>query len=48
MINASMLPGLECQMEKERWGISGCGGSEDFIEGYEAVFNKRKANFIGR
>ncbi|MEN6348710.1 MAG: enoyl-CoA hydratase-related protein [Syntrophomonas sp.] len=48
LINASMLPGLESQMEKERWGISGCGGSEDFKEGYEAVFSKRKAKFIGR
>ncbi len=48
MINSSMLPGLESQMEKERWGISSCGATEDFKEGYEAVFNKRKANFSGR
>jgi len=48
LINGSMLPGIERQMEKERWGISRCGGSEDFMEGYEAIFNKRKPNFKGK
>ncbi len=48
LINNSMLQSLEGQMEKERWGISGCGGTEDFVEGYQAVFNKSKPNFKGR
>jgi 2-(1,2-epoxy-1,2-dihydrophenyl)acetyl-CoA isomerase len=48
LINSAMLQGLECQMEKERWSISSCGGTEDFKEGYEAVFNKRKPSFQGK
>lgn len=48
LINRVMLPGLESQMELERWGISTCGGTDDFVEGFEAVFNKRKPSFKGR
>lgn len=48
LINASMLQGLEGQMERERYSISACAGTEDFIEGSEAIFNKRKPVFKGK
>lgn len=48
LINDSMLQGLEGQMERERYSISACGGSEDFTEGSEALFNKRKPVFKGK
>lgn len=48
LINNSMLQGLESQMQKERRSISECGRTEDFAEGYEAIFNKRKPSFKGK
>ncbi len=48
LINDSMLQGLESQMDRERYSISNCGGSEDFVEGSEALFNKRKPDFQGK
>jgi len=48
LINLSMLSGIESQMEKERYNISAAGESEDFVEGSDALFNKRKPQFKGR
>lgn len=48
LINNAMLAGLESQMERERYSISACGGSEDFKEGSQALFEKRKPNFKGK
>lgn len=48
LINQSMLQGIESQMDMERYNIADCGGSEDFIEGSDAMFNKRPAAFKGR
>ena len=48
LINRSMLDGIESQMDLERYSISDCGGSEDFVEGSDAIFNKRKPAFKGR
>lgn len=48
LINDSMLQGLDSQMERERYLISACGGTEDFVEGSQALFNKRKPVFTGK
>lgn len=48
LINESMLQGIEGQMEKERYGISACAGTEDFVAGSNAIFNKTKAVFKGK
>ena len=48
LINRSMLDGIESQMDLERYSISSCGSSEDFVEGSDAIFNKRKPAFKGR
>ncbi len=48
LINNTMLQGLEDQMDRERYSISACGASEDFGEGSEALFNKRKPDFKGK
>lgn len=48
LINLSMLSGIESQMDKERYNISAAGASEDFVEGSDALFNKRKPQFKGR
>ncbi|MEA1960526.1 MAG: enoyl-CoA hydratase [Bacillota bacterium] len=48
LINNTMLQGIETQMDKERRSIATCGGTEDFAEGCDAVFNKRKPNFKGK
>lgn len=48
LINQSMYLGLQNQCEKERWGIANCTKNEDFQEGFDAVFNKRKPNYKGR
>ena len=48
LINHAMLQGIESQMDMERYNIADCGGSEDFVEGSDAMFNKRKAAFKGR
>lgn len=48
LINQSMLQGIETQMDMERYNISDCGGSEDFLEGSDALFNKRRAAFKGK
>lgn len=48
LINSSVYEGLESQCEKERWSIASCGATEDFKEGFDAVFNKRKPNFKGK
>ncbi|MGE5415375.1 MAG: enoyl-CoA hydratase/isomerase family protein [Acidobacteriota bacterium] len=47
-INESMLIGIEAQMERERWRISACGATEDYQEGSDALFNKRKPVFKGK
>lgn len=48
LINDSILQGIESQMDRERYNISACGGSEDFVEGSQALFGKRKPDFKGR
>lgn len=48
LINHSQLQGIESQMDMERYNIADCGDSEDFLEGSDALFNKRKAAFKGR
>lgn len=48
LLNRTMLQGIESQMEQERYSISACGDSEDFIEGSDAMFNKRKPSFKGK
>lgn len=48
LINDSMLQGLEGQMERERYRISACGASADFVEGSQAMFNKRAPIFKGK
>jgi len=48
LINQSMFQGIEGQMDEERYRISACGASEDFKEGSEAMFNKRKPVFKGK
>ncbi len=48
LINRSLLRELECQMENERINIMAGGGSDDFAEGADAVFNKRKPQFNGK
>lgn len=48
LINLSMLSGIESQMDKERYNISAAGASEDFVEGSDALFNKRKPQFKGK
>jgi len=48
LINRSLLRELECQMENERLSIMAGGASNDFIEGTDAVFKKRKPEFNGR
>lgn len=48
LINHSMLQGIETQMDMERYNIADCGGSEDFAEGSDAMFNKRRAVFKGK
>lgn len=48
LINNSVLQGIEGQMEQERWSISNLALTEDFMEGYEALFNKRKPNYKGK
>lgn len=48
LINRSMLQGIESQMEEERYSISDCGASEDFVEGSSALFAKRKPSFKGK
>lgn len=47
LINSSMLYNMEGQMDKERWSISTLATTKDFLEGFEAVFNKRRPNFKG-
>lgn len=48
LINRSLLGTLECQMELERRTIMAGGGSQDFAEGADAVFKKRRPEFKGR
>lgn len=48
LINQSMFQGIEGQMEEERYRISACGASDDFKEGSDAMFNKRKPVFTGK
>lgn len=48
LINKSMFQGIEGQMDEERYSISGCGASNDFKEGSDAMFNKRKPVFKGK
>ncbi|MGE5370548.1 MAG: enoyl-CoA hydratase/isomerase family protein [Solirubrobacterales bacterium] len=48
LINASMLHALEAQMEAERFRISACGATQDFTEGSDAMFNRRKPAFQGK
>ncbi len=48
LINESMLQGMEGQMERERYTISACAETEDFIAGSNAIFNKSQAVFKGK
>ena len=48
LINSSMLYNMEGQMDKERWSISTLATTRDFMEGFEAVFNKRRPAFTGK
>lgn len=48
LINRSFSESLESQLENERLAIARCGGSDDFKEGINAFFEKRKASFKGR
>jgi 2-(1,2-epoxy-1,2-dihydrophenyl)acetyl-CoA isomerase len=44
----SLREGLETQMEKERRAIATTFGTEDFMEGVQAFFEKRPAAFKGK
>ena len=48
VVNTSLTETLETQMENERIHIACAGGTEDFREGLDAFFTKRKAEFKGR
>jgi 2-(1,2-epoxy-1,2-dihydrophenyl)acetyl-CoA isomerase len=48
LVTLSAHSSLETQMEYERRAIASCGRTEDFREGTEAFFAKRKAKFQGR
>ncbi|HPJ35986.1 MAG TPA: enoyl-CoA hydratase [Spirochaetota bacterium] len=48
LINRSMFQTLETQLENERLNIMAGGGTADFAEGADAVFNKRRPEFSGK
>lgn len=48
LVNTSMFQGIEAQIEKERWKIADSADTDDFREGFDAVFNKRKPNYTGK
>ncbi|MHB1420725.1 MAG: enoyl-CoA hydratase/isomerase family protein [Bacillota bacterium] len=47
LLNASMLPDLETQLEKEREGIAAIVKTSDFREGVQAFLEKRTPQFSG-
>jgi len=47
LLNQTLFPDLECHLEAERRSISHLGTTQDFQEGLEAFFEKRKPNFKG-
>lgn len=47
LLNASLMPNLESQMERERQGIIACGRTADFAEGVTAFFEKRNPSYKG-
>jgi 2-(1,2-epoxy-1,2-dihydrophenyl)acetyl-CoA isomerase len=48
LINNSMLATLECQMVKENSALWSLAGTEDFLEGCDAILHKRKPFFKGK
>lgn len=48
LLNSSVYPQLEVQLERERAGITGSAGTLDFEEGVQAFVGKRAARFVGR
>lgn len=48
LLNASIYPRLEVQLELERAGITRSAGTIDFEEGVQAFVGKRPARFAGR
>jgi 2-(1,2-epoxy-1,2-dihydrophenyl)acetyl-CoA isomerase len=48
LVTLSAESSIETQMEHERRAIAACGRTEDFREGANAFFAKRRANFRGR
>lgn len=47
LLNASLLPNLEAQLEKEREGIVFINTTRDFREGVQAFLEKRNPLFVG-
>lgn len=47
LINESIMPCLEKQIEMERLGVEKAGYTEDYTEGLTAFFEKRAPKFIG-
>ena len=48
LVNQSLFRGLEAQLEAERTKISESGATEDFKEGLNAFFEKRRPSFRGK
>ncbi len=48
LVNASLFPLLEIQLERERQRIIAQGGTQDFLEGLSAFVEKREPHFQGR
>ncbi|HEX2173799.1 MAG TPA: enoyl-CoA hydratase-related protein [Dehalococcoidia bacterium] len=48
LLNASIYPQLEVQLERERASITESAGTPDFEEGVQAFVGKRAARFVGR
>jgi 2-(1,2-epoxy-1,2-dihydrophenyl)acetyl-CoA isomerase len=47
LVNASLFPLLEVQLERERQRIIAQGGTQDFLEGLAAFVEKREPHFHG-